>query len=178
MDSNELRKILDMKYAGKRIQYHVLPSDRLCDVNLSRYPILIVANDQPSNLPGGHWVGMGIMKRGHPLTFFCSYGLPIEYYGDDYKKFSNKFPNTSVKTRRALQSVNSNVCGGYALIFLDHFVKGGTLDQLYSRFGTDTRKNDVLAKKYIMHQRNSLKYVKYSCKNFKKPCCFQCSTVF
>ena len=70
----------------------VFPCDQLpYDANL---PINIIANTDPANLPGEHWICISIKKNGRG-QYFDSFGLPplkeeLFYSSDKIKKMLNE----------------------------------------------------------------------------------------
>jgi hypothetical protein len=83
-----------------------------------------IANTDPANKPGYHWLAF-IVFADHPsvIYFFDSFGMPLSSYGDVYRNclkqeyFSEKCIVTPVNTRN-LQGNHSTVCGHYCIMFL------------------------------------------------------------
>ena len=58
----------------------VVPRDKLPIVN--KYPLGLIADTDPHNQPGTHWVAMYFISRWES-EFFDSYGFPPDTYGMD-----------------------------------------------------------------------------------------------
>ena len=104
----------------------VFPSDRLppdflqsslCSASsYVPFSVACIANTDPSNLPGQHWVAFYIDRSRSPpiFEFFDSYGLtPSDY------NFPTISPNAHlIHNPIALQSLTSTVCGQYCILYL------------------------------------------------------------
>jgi len=78
-----------------------------------------IANTDPSTKPGTHWVAFyRDLQNDSPLEFFDSYGQsPLSYgFFSGNSKFPKDLPLSFNNT--ILQSLTSNVCGQYCLLFL------------------------------------------------------------
>lgn len=77
-----------------------------------------ILNTDPSSQPGEHWVAF-FFQASSPLSpmfeFFDSYGNPPSYYSFPFLKqmLDQMYYNTE-----KLQSINSNVCGQYCILYL------------------------------------------------------------
>ena len=93
-----------------------LPSDALASARrpeITRYPCCYVANTDPSDEPGEHWVAF-YYPSAASCEFFDSYASAPILYG-----FSPKDPRMKVahNTYR-LQSETSTMCGQFCILFL------------------------------------------------------------
>ena len=78
-----------------------------------------IANTDPSTKPGTHWVAFyRDLQNDSPLEFFDSYGQsPLSYgFFSGNSKFPKDLPLSFNNT--ILQSLTSNVCGQYCLLFI------------------------------------------------------------
>jgi hypothetical protein len=76
------------------------------------YPCCFVANTDPQDQPGKHWVACFIPSR-NKLEFFDSYGMPAETYP------ALALPNAPTSSNVVcLQSLYSTACGHYCVYFL------------------------------------------------------------
>ena len=78
----------------------------------SRTALCTIVNTDPSTKPGSHWVAFFSGDLGN-LEFFDSYAMPPSAY--DFFIPSNTKLSTS---NTCLQSLTSNVCGYYCLLYL------------------------------------------------------------
>ena len=83
-----------------------------------------VANTDPSDQPGCHWVAFVVFAdRPSVIYFFDSFGFPLTSYDDLYRTCMNNayFSDTHIVTSinsRSLQGPASAVCGHYCVLFL------------------------------------------------------------
>lgn len=93
----------------------VFPSDKLPVIHTYMYPSALIANTDPHDQPGTHWIAMYFLSP-HESEFIDSYGFPPETYDmDGYIVRENTYYND-----KPLQGVNSDVCGDYCLFYLLH----------------------------------------------------------
>ncbi len=116
----------------------VFPSDRL--PYKSKLPLNIIINTDPSYKPGQHWIAVSITKEGVG-EYFDSYGIPP--FVESIEKFLNeKCLNGWTYNQVALQSINSETCGHYCILFIIFHCQNLTTDVMISKFNTNTFKND------------------------------------
>lgn len=132
-----LRKVVKGVYASNTLPKHV-----------QQYPSVIV-NNQPLSLSCEHWLAI-IIHSPYQSEFFDSLGKPLSTYNHDIRDFiankSNQFDMRNIR----LQSINSNLCGYYVLMFLIvrlSFRK--TLTQLYTLFSDDYQFNDRFVHNFV-----------------------------
>jgi hypothetical protein len=89
----------------------VYAADRI-PTRLQHYPCCLIANTDPHNRRGQHWVAMYAASPTR-VEFFDSYGMPPEVYTSLRIRFAIPTYNT-----QSLQSFLSNVCGHYCVYFL------------------------------------------------------------
>lgn len=116
--------------SGLMLPLGVLPAD--CLPSIGRLQTILsnvtkccfVANTDPANLPGKHWVlFIASTVRGTiQLEYFDSYGLPMVLYTDLYNDCVRKrlLPLIKVCSTVSLQDLASSVCGHYCILFA-HF---------------------------------------------------------
>lgn len=71
----------------------------------------LIANTDPANMPGQHWVVMA--KKDGRETFFDSYGLKPSMHNPRWKAL-----DAWHASKLDLQQFDSDVCGDYCLLFL------------------------------------------------------------
>ena len=154
MNTIEIRKILTGLFQHRNIKFDVLASDELKTTTLKQYPIALVVNTKPSSHPGEHWTAIFIRSRNQPMVFFCSYGMGMESYSNDFSDFGKLFKSI-VQNKIQLQSLNSNVCGHFAIYFLWKQMNNVSLNSIYCGFSKDYHKNDKLVRDFVT-QKNHL----------------------
>ena len=138
-----------LRYLGRhhpQLQYDfagVFASDQLPSRPVRDRPQGYIVNVDPHDRPGSHWIALWTDEEGD-CTVMDSFGLPLHLYQPPnlYHWVMDQFDRFQCN-RHALQAVDSQACGLYALYFLVHMSVGGTLDtflDLFSRY--DFVKND------------------------------------
>jgi hypothetical protein len=178
---------------GQSVSLGVFPADRLPTAHrlhmaLANAPkCCFVANTDPANQPGKHWVLFVATKaRGRIcLEYFDSYGLPMPMYADLYATcIRNDFLSMiTVVSTVQLQDINSFVCGYYCLLFA-HFRATGrsfkfSVNYLRSRsvtaIGRDqfvvTALHSVLHRRRFFTQPNSNPRCLAKSKKCQQSCC-------
>jgi hypothetical protein len=145
MDTLQIYSFLHNLCKNRDVSFDVIPCDGLETLKITKYPVLLVCNDQGHKEPGRHWTAFFITKK--CIEFFCSYGMGINYYNSYFKNFvKNKIV---LENKVQLQSEGTNVCGQYAIFFLYKRLKGCCRMSLYCNFSPDTRKNDRQVQKFV-----------------------------
>jgi hypothetical protein len=100
-----------------------------------------IVNSQNSNLPGEHWVVIGL---GMVPEFFDSLGQTPESYQKSFQYFLvNYGPNYRFNQQR-LQNRDSDVCGKYCLLYIYHKSRNVSLKCILKLFSSDLESNDRL----------------------------------
>lgn len=149
----------------------VFPSNKL--PNKIKKPAFIVANTDPANKPGEHWVAFYFPLKGQ-AEYFDSFGqAPCKR---NFTKFLEKNSSKYIINNRRFQGNFSSTCGNYCCLFLYFRSMGKSLKQFSNKFSPyNFESNDVKVvslfnkcfKKTSRTQTGGLK-----CKN--KAVCVQC----
>ena len=100
-----------------------------------------IVNTQNSNLPGEHWVVIGL---GMVTEFFDSLGQAPETYQKRFQYFLVIYgPNYRYNQRR-LQNWGSDVCGKYCLFYIYHKSRNVSMKGILKLFSSDLDSNDRL----------------------------------
>ena len=115
----------------------VFPRDKLPIVN--KYPSGLIANTDPHDQSGTHWVAMYFISPWES-EFFDSYGFPPDTYGmdgyieRDVTRYNNK----------PFHGLTSDTCGDYYLFYLFHRARNVDMDAIQATFRShDTQWNDA-----------------------------------
>ena len=111
MDSQQLRDVMKIDRIGNKYFRGVFASDELKKQTVTKFPSGYIANTDPSQKPGVHWVSFYFDENGK-AEFFCSYGYPpknfnfeswIEknstswtYHGENFKEIGPAFADNIV----------------------------------------------------------------------------------
>ncbi len=132
------------------IQYDCIPCDFLVNTYIRTYPFAYCINDERSDQPGSHWVGIYIERHNGPLEFFCSFGRGINTYPEYFNLFA---VNNNLSVNQAnldLQSIDSTFCGQHVLHFLYCRVKRMSFSMFYFKHKQmSTRANDAYVDEFV-----------------------------
>ena len=147
MDSVQLRYAL---LNSLKIPIAVCAKDQLKQITYANFAI--ICNNQFSYEVGQHW--LAFYKQNDVVEFFDSFGMPIEFYGPEFKKFVTKHGKNEIQSQSQFQSNASNLCGGYCLYFLIKRANQNlSYNQIISGFSlTNQKLNDSIIRKFV--QRN------------------------
>lgn len=143
-------KLLSIKKPDK-IVIDVLSKDQLPGYNV-KPPFTFCINFSNSDEEGSHWIA--IFANATRIFFFCPYGFPIEFYGDEFLNFVKRFAlpvNTNILR---WQSPLSNCCGEFCILFLMSHIKKKCFLKLLSR--TDLALNDKVVKSFVKKLNSKL----------------------
>lgn len=120
------------------------PRDMLPQIK--KRPAAFVINTDDSSSPGEHWVAVYLPEYG-VAEYFDSYGLPP--MSEDIHHFLNSVsPSGFLYSNVTLQSVNTETCGQYCILFITARCNDIDLVHVISLFSQSTRLNDMLVKIY------------------------------
>ena len=105
-----------------------------------RLPINLIANTDPSYLPGKHWIGISINKKGRGI-YFDSFGLP-PINEDLYNFMESKCKKGWSYNKTQIQNINSTTCGNYCVLFIIHSCQGISFKNFISVFHRNTIQNE------------------------------------
>ena len=121
----------------------VFPSDKLSIVDT--YPSAMIANTDPHDQPGTHWIAMYFVSP-QESEFFDSYGFPPESYGMDGYVLSE----TTYYNDKPMQGLTSDVCGDYCLFYLLHRARNIDLTTIQNKFlRYDSQWNDSQVAQFV-----------------------------
>ena len=142
-----------LKNSGVRF-LGVYPSDHLpCVYEISsRTPCCYIANSDPCNEIGSHWVAFYHPKP-NEIEFFDSFGKTPAYYG-----FSIPNNMSLLHNQNQLQSNNSSLCGQWCILFLVRRSQGSTFRSILNKLRPLTpSKADLFVQTYFFQLKTYLK---------------------
>ena len=121
----------------------VYPSDKL--PIMKTYPSCLIANTDPHDRPGTHWVAMYFVSPCES-EFFDSYGFPPEtYHMDGYILREETYFND-----KPMQGLTSDTCGDYCLFYLLHRARNVDLNTIQAKFRRhDSQWNDAQVAQFV-----------------------------
>lgn len=139
MNNREISRILRSHPTIHNDFNGVFPGDML---PTDRRPGFYVANTDPHNLPGKHWVAFYIPQNG-VMEYWDSYGFEPP---DIFQTF---LTDTFKRSRKFIQHPLSSTCGQYCIFYILQRHKGYTLQEIVSYFSVNTLENDIIVNKAI-----------------------------
>ena len=141
MDSAQIDRVLRRNcpiYRG------VFAADELPEITFDRRPIVIVANTDPKNLPGTHWVCL-YFDANDVGEYFDSFGSRPSR---DFESYMNCYCEYWTRNERQLQSIISKYCGAYCVWFCIMKSRGFAMHEIVNNLTNDTALNDHLVHKF------------------------------
>jgi len=136
MNTLELEFCLNQYDFLEKYSIGVFSSDRLPEIK--KFPQCFIANTDPSNKPGQHWISVYFDEEGIPY-FFDSYGMKPSGKFESYLKNFNK--NIVINQER-LQGPLSSTCGHYSLFYLFYFCINNNDKGYFKVFDENYHEND------------------------------------
>ena len=146
MDTLEIESLLCRDPLVHPLFGGVFPSDRL-PYHISYGKRLYVANTDPAEREGQHWIAFFFQSNGECI-YFDSYGLPPQI--PSFAKFMDRNAIRWKFNEHRLQDVKSIVCGHYCIFFAYHMARGMSLTQLTGQFTQRLSYNDRLVKAFVL----------------------------
>ena len=117
MNTYEIQKTVSRDKCLNKCFLGVFPSDKLPTIYTK--PACFIANTDPSNEPGQHWVAMFFDRY---VEYFDSYGLEPP---EPFARYNPEILNTY-----CLQNIGSVVCGEYCIYYLHKRMRGAPLQTI------------------------------------------------
>ena len=133
MNSSEIRNRLK----GYKGFVGVFPCDRLPELIPGQ---ALIANTDPHDKPGQHWVAFYRSKTGS-LEYFDSFGLPPLV--DDLRKYINRGAHSKFSySRIQVQDASAETCGNHCIAFVKHRLLDQPFVNLLAHFTSVLTDND------------------------------------
>jgi hypothetical protein len=113
------------------------------------YPCGYIANTDPSNEPGKHWVAFYLQSPTEG-EFFDSYGHQPQFYGHHFVEFLNQNSKRWSFNKKELQSAFTAVCGEYCIFYLMHRARGVRMSSIVRLFNPNKLRNDHSVYEFVM----------------------------
>ena len=139
MNANEIIKILKQDSNVAPFLLGVFSCDNL--PTASTFPCALIANTDPRNKSGEHWIGIFVTRDRH-IMYFDSYGFPPVQ--KEFINFLASIANAESIASNTIQLQNplSSACGQFAIFFLSMACRGCTMKEIQGFF----EPNDLMGK--------------------------------
>lgn len=148
-DTFELQKALDKDEYTSNFNPKVTSADEglaFLEKNSGRH--LLIANTDPSGLPGTHWVLFFRRNSSHPPIFFDSYGKKPSHYYSGWRHFDSRG-----RSNENLQQDHTSVCGDYCLYVARRVAAGYAVKTVLESFQPQDRKHNDEMVFSLVHRR-------------------------
>ena len=114
--------------------FGTVPCDKLPRHPDKSNPTGYIVNTDPHYLPGKHWIAL--WTDGKTCEVMDSYALPLNTYGttDPLVDWLNKHWKYVIHNGQSLQSLYSQSCGDYALMYLRARARGLSMETFVGQF--------------------------------------------
>ena len=147
MNTRQLEKIFSTGKITKNQFHGVFASDEL-PKTVQDYPSAYVANVDPSDQPGSHWIAFYFDKNKEG-EFWDSYGQHPENYVKTFINFLQINSTNWSMNHKMLQSLDSSVCGEFCVFYLVHRCRGISLNTVVNHFSNKKRLNDSIVYEFV-----------------------------
>lgn len=150
MNTIELTSILRKKIINGTDFIGTLACDQLTEIKVCNFPSMLIANTQPSTMPGEHWVAVYITKHKDGY-FFDSFGNPPDYvdFPAEFNNFLKKNCVNVCYSSRQVQNFDSTTCGQHCVFFLCQIQKGMSYAKMINMYGDNLNFNDVMVSHFV-----------------------------
>lgn len=133
--------------------YRTVPCDKLPSLVLKEGPTAYIVNTDPDHEPGRHWIAL--WTEGNVCQVMDSYGVSLDVYGtaDPIKEWIKRHFKYQLVNEKSLQSLFSQSCGDYALMFLVNKANGHSMNEFLDLFSShDFVGNDRKVGRWLKHR--------------------------
>ena len=141
MNTIQINEILEKDSISKKTFIGVFSRDKIPKISNKNYPCSYVVNTDNSKQPGEHWLAVYYDENGD-CDFFDSLAFNPKFYG--ITKQLTKSANTLTFLTYPIQSIFSQYCGFYCVLFILFRSRNYSLESFLKLFDKDTLKNDKL----------------------------------
>lgn len=145
MDGNRIERLLRADSCTCPMLLGIFAADKLPRRLQRKRPLLLVCNTDPSHKPGQHWVVLYIGDNGYG-EYFDSFGrLPETVFSRYLDRFCRHWNYNS----RQLQSVLSQFCGHYCIVYCMLRSRGHGVNSIANLFTRNATVNDYLVHRFV-----------------------------
>ena len=137
LNSLQLWESLKNNIHTRKIFDGIYPSDHLKNIKEGK-PKLVLANTDPHNKPGKHWLLFHFNDDGKSVDFFDSLGKQPENYPKDICNFIHAWAEEVNYLPQRIQPVGSALCGHYCLYYGYCKSMGETMEEIVSHIPSPT----------------------------------------
>ena len=148
METREILKCFHQDGQMKQYAIGVVPADKLPIPH--KRPCCFIANTDPSNKSGRHWLAIYVGADGIG-ELFNSYGKPP---GDGFEKYMKKHCKHVTYNSVRVQGPLSSSCGQFCIFYLSHRVRGRSMNNIISDFSVNLTENDICVVDFVNKQFN------------------------
>lgn len=142
MDTTQLKKLMMSDPCIRPYAAGVHSADHLLGIT-PRYPSCMIANTDPSDKPGMHWVAF-YYTHDHKCEFFDSHAMTPDVYHPDWVTWISQHATEWTSNKQNVQPWNTSTCGLHCLFFLYHRCLGLSFAELMAFYSDNLQANDLM----------------------------------
>ena len=167
MNTIQLYKMLKSNINTKKLLMGIYASNRLPQ-KIKKRPCLVIVNTDPDTEPSEHWVVMYFSRNGL-AEYFDSFGMPPS--NNNLALFLTNNCKKIIFNNKRIQSLFSNKCGQYCLVYSYFKGKNKSLRYFLSFFDKYFENNDLKVCRMLSYFFCTTAYK--TNRNEKENVCFQ-----
>ena len=142
MNTLEIKHYLENSAVTNDAFLNVFALDQLPKEKIQKERWFLVCNCCPADMIGEHWIALFYEERSY-LEFFDSFGLPPDAYGKEILSFIAIQGIRVVYNNVRLQTLESDACGHYCLLYTFHRCRGELFQTILEKLNGLKRDNIV-----------------------------------
>ena len=135
LNNVQLDHLANTQPALARVYYGAVPCDRLPKtLPQDEGPTAYIVNTDPHDEPGTHWIA--VWTHRNVCEVMDSYAVSLDVYGtaEPLKEWMDRHFKYQIHNGKSFQSIFSQSCGDYALMFLIDRAEGRSMSEFLNRF--------------------------------------------
>ena len=149
LSNHDIDRVLRKTSPVRDIYLGAFPVDRLPDLHLNNFPVMLVVNTDPHNLPGRHWISIFIDgdRQGEVFDPLAS---PLSNH---VMRFMNRWTRRWMTNHNMYQHPRSHACGVFVLYHLLNRLCYPSLTALLQTLSPNPMENEIIMSAfYRRHQ--------------------------
>ena len=142
MNTLEIKDYLENSIVTSDAFLNVYALDQLPMEKIKKDRWFLICNCCPADMIGEHWIAL-FYEEGANLEFFDSFGLPPNVYGEEILTFIAMQGTRVVYNNVRLQTLESDACGHYCLLYTFQRCRGELFQSILEKFNELKRDNIV-----------------------------------
>ena len=143
MNTQQIEQKLMSDQATSEYFIGVFAADQLPTVKINQDVWLLICNCCPINMPGEHWIALFGNAR-QEIEMFDSFGFSPNVYDGVHQFIREQHPTLLRYNTHQLQSLDSDACGPYCILYAYYRSRGWTLDSIVENIVERMNRDDFI----------------------------------